>query len=79
MTNNPAKTFCKWLEIGTNVIFNGEDYTIRWLYDNGKCEIKKQDGLRQVQLVSLSELEVIENTIEFCKSDVFLFRLVVNN
>ena len=69
----------KWLEIGTNVIFNGEDYTIRWLYDNGKCEIKKQDGLRQVELVSLSKLEVIENTIEFCKSDVFLFRSVVNN
>ena len=45
---------------------------IRWLYDNGKCEIKKQDGLRQVELVPLSELrEVIENTIEYCKSDVF--------
>ena len=36
-----------------------------------KCEIKRQDGLRQVELVSLSELEVIENTIEYCKSDVF--------
>ena len=61
----------KWLEVGKNVIFKGEDYTIRWLYDNGKCEIKKQDGLGQVELVPLSELEVIENTIEYCKSDVF--------
>ncbi len=61
----------KWLEIGKNVIFKGEDSTIRWLYDNGKCEIKKQDGLRQVELVPLSELEVIKNKIEYCKSDVF--------
>ena len=54
------------MRIGTNVIFNGENYTIRWLYNNGKCEIKKQNGSRQVELVSLSELEVIGKTIEYC-------------
>ena len=54
------------MKIGTYVVFNGENYTIRWLYDNGKCEIKKQDGSRQVELVSLSELEVIGKTIEYC-------------
>ena len=56
----------KWMEIGTNVIFNGEDYTIRWLYDNGKCEIKKQDGLKEVELVLLSELEIIGKAVEYC-------------
>ena len=56
----------KLMRIGTNVIFNGENYTIRWLYNNGKCEIKKQNGSRQVELVSLSELEVIGTTIEYC-------------
>jgi hypothetical protein len=56
----------KLMRIGTNVIFNGENYTIRWLYNNGKCEIKKQNGSRQVELVSLSELEVIGKTIEYC-------------
>ena len=52
--------------IGTNVIFNGEDYTIRWLYDNGKCEIKKLDGLKEVKLVSLSDIETTGKTIEYC-------------
>jgi len=56
----------EWMEIGTNVIFNGEDYTIRWLYDNGKCEIKKQDGLKEVKLVSLSDLEIIGKAVEYC-------------
>ncbi|MCQ6277375.1 hypothetical protein JMM81_21135 [Bacillus sp. V3B] len=54
------------IKVGTNVIFNEENYTVRWLYDNGNCEIKKQDGLGQVALVSLSELEAFEKTIEFC-------------
>jgi hypothetical protein len=54
------------MKIGTNVIFKEENYTVRWLYDNENCEIKKQDGLGQVQLVSLSELEIFEKTIEFC-------------
>ena len=42
------------------------NYTVRWLYENGNCEIEKQDGLGQVELVSLSELEIFEKTIEFC-------------
>ena len=54
------------MEIGTNVIFHGEDYTIRWIYDNGKCEIKKQDGLKEVELVLLSELEIIGKAVEYC-------------
>jgi len=56
----------KFMEIGTNVIFNGEDYTIRWLYDNGKCEIKKLDGLKEVKLVLLSDIETTGKTIEYC-------------
>ena len=54
------------MEIGTNVIFHGENYKVRWLYDSGNCEIKKQDGLGQVELVSISELEILEKTVEFC-------------
>jgi len=61
------------MKIGTNVIFNEENYTVRWLYDNGNCEIKKQDGLGQVELVSLSELKLFEKTTEFSQSDDFLF------
>ena len=61
------------MKIGTNVTFNDENYTVRWLYDNGNCEIKKQDGLGQVELVSLSELKVFEKTTEFSQSDGFLF------
>ena len=55
----------KLMKIGTKVIFNEENYTVRWLYNNGNCEIKKQDRLGQVELVSLSELEIFEETIEF--------------
>ena len=54
------------MKIGTNVTFNDENYTVTWLYDNGNCEIEKQDRLGQVELVSLSELEIFEETIEFC-------------
>ncbi|WP_428911794.1 hypothetical protein [Niallia sp. Krafla_26] len=53
------------MKIGTPVIFNGEKYTIRWLYDNGNCEIKKRD-VEQVELVSLSVLEIYEETAQFC-------------
>ena len=61
------------MKIGTNVIFNEENYTVRWLYDNGNCEIKKQDRLEKVELVSLSELKILEKTTEFSQSDGFLF------
>ena len=54
------------MKLGTNVIFKGENYTVRWLYDNGNCEIKEQDGLGKVELVSLSELKIFEKTIKFC-------------
>jgi hypothetical protein len=47
-------------------MLNEENYKVRCLYDNGNCEIEKQDGLGQVELVSLSELEIFEKTIEFC-------------
>ena len=54
------------MNIGTNVIFNEENYTIKWIYDNGNCEIIRQNGLGQIELVSLSELETFEKTIEYC-------------
>ena len=54
------------MKIGTNVIFNEENYTIKWIYDNGNCEIKKQNGIGQIELVSLSELEIFDKIIEYC-------------
>ncbi|WP_169907831.1 hypothetical protein [Priestia abyssalis] len=54
------------MKIGTNVIFKGKNYTVRWLYDNGTCEIKKQDALGKVELVSFSELKIFEKTIRSC-------------
>lgn len=56
----------KQMKIGTNVIFNGKIYSIRWLYDNGNCEIQRIDGLGEVELVSVDELEILEKIIEYC-------------
>ena len=53
------------MKIGTNVLFHGEQYTIRWLYENGNCEIEKQGRLGQVELVSLSEIEIFEKPSNF--------------
>jgi len=53
------------LQIGCNVIFQEKNYTVLWLYNNGTCEIKEQDSLGKVKLVSLSELKVLKNIIFF--------------
>ena len=58
------------MKIGCNVIFQEKNYTVLWLYNNSTCEIKEQDSLGKVKLVSLSELKVLKN-ISFFKSDVF--------
>jgi hypothetical protein len=46
------------MTIGSTVIFKGEKYKVIWLYNNGTCEIKKNDSLGQVELVRLSELKI---------------------
>jgi len=51
------------MKIGCHVIYKGKDYTVLWLYNNGTCEIKEQDSLGKVKLVSLSELEVFKKNI----------------
>lgn len=51
------------MKIGTDVIFKGENYTVRWIYSNGTGEIKKQDSLGKIEVVSLSELKIFEKTI----------------
>ena len=58
------------MKIGCNVIFQEKNYTFLWLYNNGIGEVKEQDSLGKVKLVSLSELKVLKN-ISFFKSDVF--------
>ena len=54
------------MDIGSTVIFKGKNYKVIWLYDNGTCEIKKNDSLGQVELVQLSELKIFEKTISSC-------------
>ncbi|MBZ5751324.1 hypothetical protein [Metabacillus rhizolycopersici] len=54
------------MAIGSTVIFRNEKYKIIWLYDNGTCEIKKNDSLGQVELVRLSELKIFEKNISSC-------------
>ncbi|WP_182007176.1 hypothetical protein [Priestia aryabhattai] len=59
------------MKIGCHVIFKEKDYIVLWIYNNGTCEIKEQDSLGKVKLVSLSELEVHKENISLCYSDVF--------
>ncbi|WP_192885604.1 hypothetical protein [Priestia megaterium] len=53
------------MKVGCNVIFEEKNYTVLWLYNNGTCEIKEQDSLGKVKLVSLSELKVLKKNISF--------------
>ncbi|RAS91795.1 hypothetical protein A3863_04770 [Priestia endophytica] len=50
------------MKIGSNVVFQEKEYTIVWLYNNGKCEIKARDASGEIKLVSLSELQVSKKT-----------------
>ncbi|SFH65324.1 hypothetical protein SAMN04487776_1605 [Priestia megaterium] len=50
------------MKIGCNVIFQEKNYTVLWLYNNSTCEIKEQDSLGKVKLVSVSELKVLKKT-----------------
>jgi len=54
------------VKIGCNVIFKEKNYTVLWLYNNGTCEIKEQDSLGKVKLVSLSEIKVLKKNISLC-------------
>lgn len=47
------------MTIGSTVIFRGKKYKVMWLYGNGTCEIRKNDSLGTVELVSISELETL--------------------
>lgn len=37
-------------------MFKGEEYKVIWIYNNGTCEIKKNDPVGKVELVKYSEL-----------------------
>ncbi|MBQ4870523.1 hypothetical protein IHQ11_29420 [Priestia megaterium] len=54
------------MKIGCNVIFKEKNYTVLWLYNNGTCEIKEEDSLGKVKLVSLSEIKVLKKNISLC-------------
>ncbi|MGG0552593.1 hypothetical protein ABEY55_08390 [Priestia aryabhattai] len=54
------------MKIGCHVIFKEKDYIVLWVYNNGTCEIKEQDLLGKVNLVSLSDLEVHKENISLC-------------
>jgi len=42
-----------------------------WLYNNGTCEIKEQDSLGKVKLVSVSEFKVLKNVVLSVRKDRF--------
>jgi hypothetical protein len=44
-----------------------------WLYNNGAGEIKEQDSLGKVKLVSLSELKVLKKTSVFSNPMFFKY------
>lgn len=47
------------MKIGSIVRFEKEDYTVLWVYSNGKCEIQKNDRIAIIKLVSSSELHIL--------------------
>lgn len=56
------------MNVGCNVIFPEKNYTVLWLYNNGTCEIKEQNSLGNVKLVSVSEFKALK------KHQFFLIR-----
>jgi hypothetical protein len=44
---------------GNTVIFKGEEYKVIWIYNNGTCEIQKNDRGGKVELVAFSELTIL--------------------
>ncbi|MFC7393907.1 hypothetical protein [Scopulibacillus cellulosilyticus] len=42
------------------VIYQGEQYTILWVYENQQCELQKVDDCHTVVLSHLSEVEFVE-------------------
>ena len=48
------------VEVGSRIVFKGEEYKVIWLYQSGYCEIKKKSSLPIVELVSVSELKVLK-------------------
>ncbi len=50
------------VQIGDTVMFNEEEYSVIWIYNNGNCEIRKKGPNRKVELVALSKLDVVNIT-----------------
>lgn len=51
------------LSVGSLVMYQGEKYTIKYIYDSGFCEIKKSDF--DVKLVRLSDLNLSVYSIRY--------------
>ncbi|MDQ0215508.1 hypothetical protein J2S13_001926 [Oikeobacillus pervagus] len=45
---------------GSTVLYNGEEYTIFWMYDNETFEIKKKNSLSKFRLVTKSDIQILE-------------------
>lgn len=41
---------------GEKVVFQGNQYTLLWIYDNEQCEIQKEDDIHTIELTRLTEL-----------------------
>jgi hypothetical protein len=46
--------------IGSNVLYDGKEYIVIYIYDTGYCEIREKDGSK-VDLVQITDLKEISD------------------
>ncbi|MBY6037025.1 hypothetical protein KUV80_10180 [Fictibacillus nanhaiensis] len=44
------------IEVGSRVVYKGEEYEVLWIYENGNVEISKKGHHRKIELVQKSDL-----------------------
>ncbi|WP_156488464.1 hypothetical protein [Fictibacillus phosphorivorans] len=44
------------IEVGSFVVYNGEEYQVVWIYGNGNVEIVKDGQHRKIELVQKRDL-----------------------
>jgi hypothetical protein len=47
------------IELGSRVVYKGEEYQVLWIYENGNVEIAKKGQQRKIELVPKKELTKI--------------------
>jgi hypothetical protein len=47
------------IEVGSCVVYNGEEYLVVWVYGNGNVEIVKDGQHRKIELVQKRDITTI--------------------